>query len=97
LRSSKVIQERQKERSQTESVRLERSLNQNSCVEPASQSSERTRQGELIQQQVSEAENILGLDKTVWWLEASRSRPRLADRGNEPLRRHLFQENESYI
>ena len=35
--------------------------------------------GELIQQQVSEAENILGLDKIVCRLEASRSRPSLAD------------------
>jgi hypothetical protein len=41
---------------------LERSLSQNSWVEPAGQILERTRKGELIPQQVSEAENILGLD-----------------------------------
>ena len=38
------------------------------------------RRRDLIQQQVSEAENILGLDKTVQRLEASRTGPRLADR-----------------
>jgi hypothetical protein len=35
--------------------------------------------GEIIQQQVSEAENILGLDTIVQRLEACRTRPRLAD------------------
>jgi hypothetical protein len=46
---------------------------------PASQSLERARKGELIQQQVSEAENLLGLDKIVRRLEAFRAGPRLAD------------------
>ena len=32
----------------------------------------------LFSSQVSEAENILGLDKIVWRLEASRMRPKLA-------------------
>ena len=41
--------------------------------------------GELIQQ-VSEAENILGRDKIVQRLEASRTRPKLADRGSKPQR-----------
>jgi hypothetical protein len=41
---------------------LGRSLSQNSWVEPVSQSSERSRKCEFIQQWVSEAENILGLD-----------------------------------
>jgi hypothetical protein len=45
------------------------------------QSSERARKGELVQQQVSEAENSLDPDKIVWRLEASRTRPRLADGG----------------
>ena len=54
---------------------------------PASQTSERTRKGELIQQQVSEAEKKnLGLDKIVQKLEASRTRPGLADRGSKPWR-----------
>ena len=73
LKPSIAIQSEAK-RSQFESVSLERSLSQNSWVEPASQSSERTRKGELIQQQVSEAENTLGL--IVWRLEAFRFRPR---------------------
>ena len=41
--------------------------------------------GELIQQ-VSEAENILGLDKIVQRLEASRTRPMLADGGSKTRR-----------
>ena len=60
-------------------------MSQKSVVEPAGQSSERTRKGELTQQQASEAENILGLDKTVPRLEASRTRPRLAERGSKTL------------
>jgi len=40
--------------------------------EPASLSSERTKKGKLDQQQVSEAENILDLNKIVWKPEASR-------------------------
>ena len=39
--------------------------------------------GDLTQQQVSEAENILGLDKVVQRLEASKTRPRLADGGSK--------------
>jgi hypothetical protein len=39
------IQERPKEKSQIESVILERSLKQNSWVKPASQSSEGTKKG----------------------------------------------------
>jgi hypothetical protein len=45
-------------RSQFESVSLERSSNQNSWIEPASQSSERARKGEFIQQEVLEAETF---------------------------------------
>lgn len=42
---------------------------------------------EKEQERVSlEAENILGLDWIVWRLEASRTRPRLADIGSKPLR-----------
>ena len=41
--------------------------------------------GELIQQ-VSEAENILGLDMIVQRLEASRTRPMLADGGSKTRR-----------
>jgi hypothetical protein len=37
---------------------LERSLSQNSGVESASQRSEKARKGELIEQYISEAENI---------------------------------------
>ena len=40
---------------------------------------ERTRSGDLIQQQISQAENNLGVDKMVQSLEASRTRPTLAD------------------
>lgn len=36
--------------------------------------------GKLIQEQVSETENTLDLDKIVWKLETSRTRPRLAER-----------------
>jgi hypothetical protein len=53
---------------------------------PASRSSEITRKGEHIQQQVSNVEKILGLDKIVWRLEASKTRLRLADGGNKPLK-----------
>jgi hypothetical protein len=42
--------------------------------QPTRDQFERTRKGELIQEQVSEAENTLGLDKIVWRLEASRTR-----------------------
>ena len=31
---------------------------------------------------MSEVENILGLDKIIWRLEASRTRPKLANRGS---------------
>lgn len=47
LRPSRTIQT---ERSLFELVSLERNLGQNSCVEPGSPNSERTRKGELIQQ-----------------------------------------------
>lgn len=57
------------ERNHFESIRLEKRLSQNVWVELASQSSERARNGELIQ--VSEAENILGLGKIVQRLEFS--------------------------
>ena len=39
--------------------------------------------GEPIQQSVSEAKNILGLDEIVQRLEASRTRPRIADGGSK--------------
>jgi hypothetical protein len=57
----------------------------------------RTRQGELIQQQVSQTENLLELDKMLRRLEASRTRPRLADRGSKPPRRQFILGNKSYI
>jgi hypothetical protein len=51
----------------------------------------------LIQQQVSEAENIQGLDKLKRRLEASRSRPRLAD-GDSNLRNdNYYRRIERYI
>lgn len=34
----------------------------------------------------SESENILGLDKVVWGLEAFMTRSRVADRGTDPRR-----------
>ena len=46
----------------------------------------RTRKGKLIQQCVSEAETILGLNYIVPRLEASRARSRMADRGSTPPR-----------
>jgi hypothetical protein len=49
LRPSRAIQW-EAERSQVESVNLERSLSQNSWAEQTSQSSEETGKGELIQQ-----------------------------------------------
>jgi hypothetical protein len=74
-----------------------RNLSQNSWVEPASQRSERTGKGELIQQQVSEAENILRLDKIIQSIEASGIRPRLADWSSKPLRWQLHQVNKRYF
>ena len=53
--------------------------------------------GRAIQQQVSEAEHILGLNKIVERLEASRTRPRLADRGSKPWRRQLLQTTKRYF
>lgn len=44
-----------------------------------------------------EAENILGLREIVLTLEASRTRPRLADKGSQPWRRQLLQEKKSYF
>jgi len=64
---------------------------------PASQSSERARKGELLQQQVSEAESILGLDKIVQRLEASVTRPSLADRGGKPWKRHQRRMKVTFI
>ena len=61
------------------------------------QSSERARKGELVQQQVSEAENSLGLDKIVWRPEASRSKPRIGDRGSEPQRQNLLRRIKKYF
>ena len=61
MRLSREIQERLRETNQIESFRMETSLSQNGRVEPASQSSERTTKCGLIQQQVSEIENILCL------------------------------------
>ena len=69
-------------------------MSQNSWIEPVIQSSERTRKGELIQQQVSEAENILDLDKTVQRLDVCRTRRRLADRGSTFQRLQLLQEKK---
>jgi len=42
------------------------------------------KKGELIQQQISEAENTPGLDNTVWRVEAYMTRPRLIDVGRNP-------------
>ena len=42
--------------------------------------------GEFIQQQVSEAENILDLDKILRKLKVSRIRVRLVDGGSKPQR-----------
>lgn len=58
--------------------------------------SERTKKSELIQQQVSEAENIPGLDKIVQRPEASRSRPRLAYGGSKP-QRQVCHEDKRYF
>jgi hypothetical protein len=71
---------------QIESVNLERSLSQNSWVEPARAQKGQER-GELMQQEVSEDKDILGWGKIVqtdrWRLEASR--------------KQWTQANESYI
>ena len=58
---------------------------------------EGTRKGELIQQQISEAENTLGLDKTVGRQEASRTRPSLTGKGSNPPRQQLHHENKRDI
>jgi hypothetical protein len=50
MRLNRANQARLRERSKIESVISERSLSQNSLVEPVSQSSERAHKGELIQQ-----------------------------------------------
>lgn len=76
MRHSRAIQ-----RLREKTAWRERSLSQKSKVEPTSQSSEGRRKGVLSQQQVSEAENILGLHNIVWRVEASKTRPRLADWG----------------
>lgn len=71
-------------------------MSQKSFVKPASQSSERIKKAKLIQQQVSEVEIILSLDKIVWRLEASRTRPQLADQGSKSPTQ-LQQEDKSYF
>ena len=77
LRSSRAIQEELRE------ARLKQSawrvLSQNSWVDQPAGDQKEPGRGELIQQQVSEAENVLGLDLIVRSLEASRTKPRLAD------------------
>lgn len=55
-----------------------RGVCQNSYTELVCQSTERKGKGDLIQQQVSEPENILSLDKTIQSLEA-RTGSRLAN------------------
>jgi hypothetical protein len=89
MRLSREIQERLRETNQIESFRMETSLSQNGRVEPASQSSERTTKCGLIQQQVSEIEDILCLDYTVRNPGASRIRPRLADGASIHLIRQI--------
>jgi hypothetical protein len=59
IRPSRVIQSGD-ERSQFESSSLEKSLSQSSLIEPASESSERTRKSELIQEKAPEMIIIAG-------------------------------------
>ena len=75
MKSSKAIQRRRKK------ARFVIQLGDEFELEPELNQSVRA-------QNVSKAENILGLDEILQRLEASRTRPRLADRGNNPCRQH---------
>jgi hypothetical protein len=66
-------------------------------MEAASLITERIRKGELIQDGVSEAENMLGLGSIVWRLEASRNLPKLAHGGSKSPRQQSQQENKNHI
>jgi len=82
---------------QIELVSKEWHLSQNNWVEIIQPGIGKNKKGELIQQKVSEANNILAIDKIVWRLEVSRTRPRLADGGSKPQRWQLMQENKRHF
>ena len=73
MRPSRAIQEKPRE------ARLNQTAWAGDELHQPAQSSERTRKSEFMQQSVSEAENILGLDSIVQRPEAPKTRPRFVD------------------
>ena len=53
--------------------------------------------GDLIQQQISGAENTLGLDKIVGRREASGTRPSLTDEVSNPPRQQVHYGNKRHL
>ena len=78
------------ERSQIESVSLERNLSWTAELNQSASTQKELERGAFIQQWVSEAEDIVGLDYVVQRLEASKTRPRLADGSSKPWRQQLY-------